>query len=119
MSDLQIPFNRPSNAGREADYLVQAMVQGHLSGDGPFTRRCHKLLQAATGSPQALLTTSYTHALEMSALLLGIRPGDDVMVPSFRFVSTIDACLLRGARPVFADIRAQTPNPTSISAGVP
>jgi len=119
MTHALIPFNRPNMGAAELARMAQAVGSGYLSGDGPFTRRCHKLLQAATGSPQALLTTSYTHALEMSALLLGIRPGDDVMVPSFRFVSTIDACLLRGARPVFADIRAQTPNPTSISAGVP
>jgi dTDP-4-amino-4,6-dideoxygalactose transaminase len=110
VSALRIPFNRPSTVGREQEYVVQAMAQGHLSGDGPFTRRSHTLLEAATGVPKSLLTTSCTHALEMSALLLGIGPGDEVIVPSFTFVSTINAFVLRGAQPVFADIRPDTLN---------
>jgi dTDP-4-amino-4,6-dideoxygalactose transaminase len=91
-------------------YLAEAFANGHLSGDGPFTRRCHALLEASLGVPKALLTTSCTHALEMAAMLLDLEPGDEVIVPSFTFVSTINAFVLRGARPVFADIRPDTLN---------
>jgi dTDP-4-amino-4,6-dideoxygalactose transaminase len=82
----------------------------HISGDGQFTRRCHKLLEETVGTPKALLTTSCTHALEMAALLLDLKPGDEVIVPSFTFVSTVNAFVLRGARPVFADVRPDTLN---------
>ena len=109
-TSFRVPFNRPSADGDEARYLAQALQSGHLSGDGPFTRRCHELLQASVGVQRALLTTSCTHALEMAALLLGIEPGDEVVVPSFTFSSTINAFVLRGARPVFADIRPDTLN---------
>jgi dTDP-4-amino-4,6-dideoxygalactose transaminase len=105
-----IPFNRPTFQGREQDYLAQAIANGHISGDGPFTRRCRELLEAALGVPRVLLTTSCTHALEMSALLLGLQPGDEVIVPSFTFVSTVNAFVLHGARPVFLDIRPDTLN---------
>lgn len=106
----QIPFNRPSFEGHEADYLAQAVAGGHWSGDGPFTKKCHALLEQHLGVPKALLTTSCTHALEMAAILLDIQPGDEVIVPAFTFVSSINAFVLRGARPVFADIRPDTLN---------
>lgn len=92
------------------EYLAQAVANGHISGDGEFTKRCHRLLEETIGAQKALLTTSCTHALEMSALLAGIQPDDDVIVPSFTFVSTINAFVLRGARPVFADIKPDTLN---------
>jgi dTDP-4-amino-4,6-dideoxygalactose transaminase len=107
---LPIPFNRPSLAGRELDYLRDAVARGHLSGDGHYTRRCHALLEEILGAPRVLLTTSCTHALELAALLLDIRPGDEVIVPAFTFVSTINAFVLRGATPVFVDIRPDTLN---------
>ncbi len=107
---IQIPFNRPSLAGNEMAYLAEAIANGHLSGDGPFTRRCHALLEESLGVKKALLTTSCTHALEMAAILLDLQPGDEVIVPSFTFVSTINAFVLRGARPVFCDIHPDTLN---------
>lgn len=105
-----IPFNRPLLLASAYAYLRQAVENMHLSGDGPFTRKCHALLQEWLGAPKVLLTTSCTHALEMAALLLDIRPGDEVIVPSFTFVSTVNAFVLRGARPVFADVRPDTLN---------
>lgn len=105
-----IPFNRPSFAGREFEYIQQAITSWHISGDGVFTKKCHALLEQELGVPKALLTTSCTHALEMAALLLDIQPGDEVIVPSFTFVSTVNAFVLRGARPVFIDIRPDTLN---------
>lgn len=107
---IRVPFNRPTKTGGEQRYLDEAFASGHWSGDGPFTRRCHARLEAVHGAPKALLTTSCTHALEMAALLLDIAPGDEVIVPSFTFVSTINAFVLRGATPVFADIRPDTFN---------
>jgi dTDP-4-amino-4,6-dideoxygalactose transaminase len=105
-----IAFNRPSIAGNEYAYIGEAIRNGHLSGDGPFTRRCQARLEEITGAKRALLTTSCTDALEMAALLLAIQPGDEVIVPSFTFVSTANAFALRGARLVFADIRPDTLN---------
>lgn len=105
-----IPFNRPSFEGNEHEYITAAIASGHISGDGPFSKRCHAYLESALGVPRALLTTSCTHALEMTALLLDIRPGDEVIVPSFAFVSTVNAFVLRGARPVFIDVRSDTLN---------
>ncbi|MDQ6893179.1 MAG: dTDP-4-amino-4,6-dideoxygalactose transaminase [Acidobacteriota bacterium] len=105
-----IPFNRPSFAGNERAYMEEALRLGHASGDGEFTRRCHELLARELGVPAALLTTSCTHALEMAAMLLDIEPGDEVIVPSFTFVSTANAFALRGARPVFVDVRPDTLN---------
>lgn len=107
---LEIPFTRPCLTGKESEYLAQAMVRDQLSGDGAFTRRCHALLESSLGIPKALLTTSCTHALEMAAFLLDIQAGDEVIVPSFTFVSTINAFVIRGARPVFADVRPDTLN---------
>ncbi len=105
-----VPFNRAQVTAMERDYVSQALVGGHLSGDGPFTKRCHTLLEQVTGCRKALLTTSCTHALEMAALLLDLGPGDEFIVPSFTFVSTANAFALRGARPVFVDIRPDTLN---------
>ncbi len=107
---ISIPFNRPCFAGNEQKYIAQAIANGHISGDGPFTGKCHAFLERDLGVPKALLTTSCTHALEMAALLLDIGPGDEVVVPSFTFVSTVNAFVLRGARPVFIDIRPDTLN---------
>jgi dTDP-4-amino-4,6-dideoxygalactose transaminase len=105
-----IPFNRPFMTGRELELITQAHARGHLSGDGEFTRRCHTWLERETGSCRALLTHSCTAALEMSALLLDLEPGDEVIMPSYTFVSTANAFVLRGAVPVFVDIRADTLN---------
>jgi dTDP-4-amino-4,6-dideoxygalactose transaminase len=103
-------FNRPAVVGRELDYMHQALTQGRIAGDGPFTQRCHALLEEITGSRKVLLTTSCTHALEMAALLLDVGAGDEVICPAFTFVSTVNAFVLRGARPVFVDIRRDTLN---------
>ena len=110
MEKYRIPFNRASLTGHEQRFISEAVVNGHISGDGTFTRRCHAVLQGALGVPAALLTTSCTHALEMAALLLNISPGDEVIIPSFTFVSTANAFVIRGAKPVFADIRRDTLN---------
>lgn len=105
-----IPFNRPYMTGKELTYITEAHSQGHLAGDGPFTERCHSMLESNTGSLQALLTHSCTAALEMAALLLDLQPGDEVIMPSYTFVSTANAFALRGAVPVFVDIRQDTLN---------
>jgi dTDP-4-amino-4,6-dideoxygalactose transaminase len=105
-----IPFNRPAVVGTEEQYVGEALRSGQWSGDGPFSKRCHALLESTLGVPKALLTTSCTDALEMTALLLDLGPGDEVIVPSFTFVSTANAYVLRGARPVFADVRRDTLN---------
>lgn len=109
-SERRIPFNRPYLSGNEFDYIREAVESGHIAGDGKFTRRCHELLQQVLGVPRVLLTTSCTDALEMSALLVGTGPGDEVIVPSFTFPSSIGAFVLRGAKPVFCDIRPDTLN---------
>jgi dTDP-4-amino-4,6-dideoxygalactose transaminase len=106
----RIPFNRPCLAGNEYKYIAQAIANGHASGDGPFTRKCHELLEKELAVPKVLLTTSCTDALEMAALLLDYGPDDEVIVPSFTFVSTANAFALRGARLVFADVRPDTLN---------
>jgi dTDP-4-amino-4,6-dideoxygalactose transaminase len=106
----RIPFNRPCLAGNEYKYIAEAIANGHASGDGPFTRKCHGLLERELGAARVLLTTSCTHALEMAALLLDCGPEDEVILPSFTFVSTANAFALRGARLVFADIRSDTLN---------
>ena len=105
-----IPFNKPYMTGGELDNIFEAHRAGHLSGDGPFTKRCHLALQDACSAPKALLTHSCTAALEMAALLLDLVPGDEVIMPSFTFVSTANAFVLRGAVPVFIDIRSDTLN---------
>jgi len=105
-----IPFNRPYMTGEELGLIAQAHARGHLSGDGEFTRRCHSWLEQHTGCQRALLTHSCTAALEMSALLLNLAPGDEVIMPSYTFVSTANAFVLRGAVPVFVDVRGDTLN---------
>ena len=105
-----IPFNRPFATGSEFTFIQEAIENGHISGDGPFTKRCQALLETQLGCKKALLTTSCTDALELSALLLDIKPGDEVIVPSFTFVSTINSFVLRGAVPRFIDIRQDTLN---------
>ena len=105
-----IPFNKPYIAGKELDYIQQAIANLHLSGDGIFSRKCQALLEQELGVTRALLTTSCTDALEMTALLLDIKPGDEVIIPAFTFPSTVNAFVLRGARPVFIDIRPDTLN---------
>ena len=110
MGSYRIPFNKPTFTGNELKYIREAIGQNHISGDGPFTKKCQSFLERALGIHKAFLTTSCTHALEMAALLLEIHPGDEVIVPSFTFVSTINAFVLRGARPIFVDIRRDTLN---------
>lgn len=110
MSTYRIPFNKPGLLGHELTYVADAILRGHSSGDGIYTKRCHALLERELAVPRVLLTTSCTHALEMAGLLLNLQPGDDVIVPPFTFVSTINAFVLRGARPNFVDIRPDTLN---------
>lgn len=105
-----IPFNRPYMTGRELSYIAQAHANGHLSGDGPFTKKCNEWLREQSGAHTALLTNSCTAALEMAALLLRLEPGDEVIVPSYTFVTTASSFALRGAIPVFVDIRPDTLN---------
>jgi dTDP-4-amino-4,6-dideoxygalactose transaminase len=105
-----VPFNRPKPTGRELDYMQRAIDGGKIGGNGEFTAKCEALLEAQLGIKKALLTTSCTAALEMAALLLDTQPGDEVIVPSFTFPSTANAFVLRGAKPVFADIRPDTLN---------
>jgi dTDP-4-amino-4,6-dideoxygalactose transaminase len=110
MSGYRIPFNKPGLVGHELAYIADAIQRGHSAGDGCYTSRCHDLLRRELGCHRSLLTTSCTHALEMCALLLDIQPGDEVIVPSFTFVSTANAFVLRGAKPVFIDVRSDTLN---------
>jgi len=110
MAEINVDFNRPVLLGNEFEYMRQAVENGHISGDGPFTKKCHSFLESELGVPKALLTTSCTHALEMSAILLDIQPGDEVILPDFTFVSTVNAFVLRGAKPVFLDVRPDTLN---------
>lgn len=104
------PFNKPYMTGRELEYIAQAHAYGHLSGDGEFTLKCHAWLENRTGALKALLTHSCTAAMEMAAILANVGPGDEVIMPSYTFVSTANAFALRGAVPVFVDIRADTLN---------
>lgn len=105
-----ICFNKAPYMGREEQYIKEVILSGKLCGDGSFTKRCHTLLERMTKAKKALLTTSCTHAIEMAALLADIRPGDEVIMPSYTFVSTADAFVLRGATVVFTDIRPDTMN---------
>ena len=116
-----IPFNIPPYVGKELDYMAQAaLVNRKLCGDGPFTKKCSQLLEERTGSHKVLLTTSGSDALEMAAFLCGIKPGDEVIMPSFTFVSTANAFVLFGGVPVFVDIRPDTMNidETKIEAAI-
>jgi len=107
---IRIPFNKATLTGHELEYIAEAVRVGHLAGDGPFTKRCAELFEREIGVRRALLTTSCTHALEMSALLLDVQPGDEVIVPAYAFVTTVNAYVLRGAKPVFVDVRPDTLN---------
>jgi dTDP-4-amino-4,6-dideoxygalactose transaminase len=107
---MKIPFNKPFAIGSELENIARAVAAGHLSGDGPYTRLCHQWLEERLGCARALLTHSCTAALEMAAILAGIRPGDEVIMPSFTFVSTANAFVLRGGVPVFVDVRSDTLN---------
>jgi dTDP-4-amino-4,6-dideoxygalactose transaminase len=117
---VRIPFNRPSFQGEEHRLIDEAVRSGHASGDGPMTGRCREILEAELGCARVLLTPSGTAALELAAMLLGVGPGDEVVVPSFTFVSTANAFVLAGARPVFADVDPETLNldPASAEARV-
>ena len=108
--ELRVDFNRPITVGNEFEYMRQAIENAHISGDGAFTKKCHALLEQKLGVPKVLLTTSCTHALEISAILLDIQPGDEVIIPDFTFVSTVNAFVLRGAAPRFIDVRPDTLN---------
>jgi dTDP-4-amino-4,6-dideoxygalactose transaminase len=108
--NYDIPFNKPCFEGKELVYIAEAIRNGLISGDGKFTERCHAFLEKQLGVPKVLLTTSCTHALEMAAILLNIGTGDEVIVPSFTFVSTVNAFVLHKAKPVFVDIRPDTLN---------
>lgn len=110
MESVNIPFNKPYLTGKEAHYLYQAVYSGKISGNGQFTQKCQRLFQEQYGFQKCLLTTSCTDALEMAALLLDIQPGDEVIMPSYTFVSTANAFVLRGARIVFADSYPDNPN---------
>ncbi|MDY5870441.1 MAG: dTDP-4-amino-4,6-dideoxygalactose transaminase [Suilimivivens sp.] len=105
-----IRFNVPPYTGREVEYMQKAIENQHICGDGEFTKKCSAYLEKLTGTQKCLLTTSCTHALEMAALLCDIKEGDEVILPSYTFVSTADAFVLRGATPVFVDIRPDTMN---------
>jgi dTDP-4-amino-4,6-dideoxygalactose transaminase len=108
--NIVVDFNKPIVVGNELQYMAEAIAFAKMSGDGPFTKKASTLLEMELGVPKVLLTTSCTHALEMFALLLDIQPGDEVIIPSFTFVSTVNAFVLRGAKPVFSDVRPDTLN---------
>ena len=107
---VRVPFNRPVLAGNETEYILDAIRRAHISGDGHYTKSCQAFLERRLGVHKVLICTSCTHALEMTALLLDIKPGDEVILPSFTFVSTANAFVLRGAKPIFVDIRPDTLN---------
>src|SRR3984893_8280154 len=110
MTTDHIPFNWPYASGKELAYIAEAQRNHHLSGDGPFTKRCQQWIEQRTGCAKALLTHSCTSALDLSAILLDIQAGDEVILPSYTFVSTANAFVLRGAVPGFVDIREDTLN---------
>ena len=105
-----INFNVPPFTGKETEYIMEAVKAQKICGDGQFTKKCNSWLENKTGTKKALLTTSCTHATELAALLVDVKPGDEVIMPSYTFVSTADAFVLRGAVPVFVDIRPDTMN---------
>ena len=107
---MKIPFNKPYLTGKETDYIKEAVASGKISGDGVFTEKCHNFFEKRYGFKKTLLTTSCTDALEMAAILCDIQPGDEIIVPSYTFVSTVNAFVLRGAKIVFADSEVATPN---------
>jgi dTDP-4-amino-4,6-dideoxygalactose transaminase len=106
----KIGFNKPYLTGKEAHYLYQAVLSGKISGDGIFTKKCHEFFESKYGFKKVLLTTSCTDALEMAAILLDVKEGDEIIAPSYTFVSTVNAFVLRGAKIVFADSGSDNPN---------
>ncbi len=110
MMNHKIPFNQAKTAGHELAYMADAIRQGRIAGDGAYTQKCNQLLESVLGAPRVMLTTNCTHALEMSAILLDLQPGDEVILPSFTFVSTANAYVLRGAKLIFVDCRSDTLN---------
>lgn len=110
MKRIIVDFNQPTFVGNELAYITQAVENAHISGDGYFTKKCHSFIERKFGVRKALLTPSCTHALEMAAFLLNIQPGDEVIIPSFTFVSSVNAFVVRGAHPVFIDVRPDTLN---------
>jgi dTDP-4-amino-4,6-dideoxygalactose transaminase len=110
MTTYRIPFNKPFTIGKELEYIRAAVDSGKISGNGLFTQRCHAFFEETLGFRKCLLTTSCTSALEMAALLVDVRPGDEIIVPSFAYVSTANAFVMRGAKVVFADSEQKTPN---------
>src|SRR5689334_8365278 len=104
-----IPLNKPYSTGREIFYIQQAIASGKTSGDGPFTKKCQAFFEEKYRFNKCLLTTSCTDALEMAAILIDIKPGDEVIIPSYTFVSTANAFVLRGAKIIFADSRNDYP----------
>ena len=107
---FMIPFNKPYLSGKETEYIRQAVESGKISGDGVFTRRCHEFFESKYGFKKVLLTTSCTDALEMAAILIDTKPGDEIIAPAYTFVSTVNAFVLRGAKIIFADSSAESPN---------
>jgi len=107
---MKIPFNKPYFSGNETDYMLQAVKSGKISGNGEFTKKCHNYFESVYDFEKVLLTTSCTDALEMAAILINIQPGDEVIIPSYTFVSTANAFVLRGAKIVFADVQPEIPN---------
>ena len=105
-----ITFNVPPYTGKEMEYIRECVENQKICGDGPYTKKCNEWIEGRTGTTKCLLTTSCTHATEMAALLIGVGEGDEVIMPSYTFVSTADAFVLRGAIPVFVDIRPDTMN---------
>lgn len=120
MANNRIPFNKPFFTGRETEYISEAVASMKISGDGIFTKKCHEFFEKKYGFKKVLLTTSCTDALEMAAILLDIGPGDEVIAPSYTFVSTVNAFVLRGAKIVFVDSGAENPNidPAQIEAAI-
>ncbi len=108
--DYKIPFNKPFIVGKELYYIAQSVLSGKIAGDGMYTKKCNTLLESAFGAKKVLLTHSCTAALEMAAMLCEIEKGDEVILPSFTFVSTANAFYMRGAKLEFADIRSDTLN---------
>jgi len=110
MSDVRVPFNKPFISGKELYYIANAVMKGHISGNGYYTKKCEQFLQEFTHCHKVLMTNSATAALEMACILIGLKPGDEVIMPSFTFVSTANAVVLRGATPVFCDIDSRSFN---------
>jgi dTDP-4-amino-4,6-dideoxygalactose transaminase len=111
INKIIIPFNKPFIVGKELSYIAQAVIENsNTAGDGPFTKKCEALLEERLGCRKVLLTNSCTAALELSAILTNVQPGDEIIMPSYSFVTTANSFVLRGGVPVFIDIRRDTLN---------